>query len=58
MISENILRSIKENQDAQIKFEKFKYLHSILFSFYEPLSEAVSFVQTNVVEIQTVFNLE
>ena len=58
MLSENILNSIKENQEAQMRFEKFKYLHSVLFSFYEPLSEAVSFVQTNIVEIQTVFSQE
>ena len=58
MLSEIILRSIKENQEAQMKFEKFKYLHSVLFSFYDPLSEAVSIVQTNIAEIQTVFNQE
>ncbi|MCL2141900.1 MAG: hypothetical protein FWH46_03365 [Methanimicrococcus sp.] len=58
MLSENILISIKENQDLQIKIEKFKYLHNVLFSFYEPLSEAVSSVQSNVAEIRTVFSQE
>ena len=58
MVPENILAGIKENLDMQMNFEKFKYLHNILFSFYEPLQEAVSSVQSNVTEIRTDFSQE